>query len=63
MVIRKMSRVEDEAAESLGKAIAAAVEAGWSRETFDDVVDSIWTDVQKAYAVFIVREALAKARR
>ena len=50
-----------EVAELIGRTIAAAVESGWNREAFDDVVDSIWTDVQRMFARHLVEEALAEA--
>lgn len=58
-----MSKDDDEVAKLIGQAIAAAVEAGWNRDAFDDLVDTIWTDVQKMFARHLVEEALAKAMR
>ena len=54
---------DKEAAELVGQAVAAAIEAGWTREDFSDNVDGMWTDVQRAFAIFIVQEALDKAMR
>lgn len=52
---------DTEASELIGLAIAAAVEAGWSRDAFDNLVNSTWTDIQKMFARHLVGKVLAEA--